>query len=105
MERAVLQPQALVDQINPNATSPAHASDAYARVNSPFMLEMPSIVNLEKQLDERYGALRSTFETFKRLGLWKDAIDYLVVMGEETKAKEIIHDERSFRNVWTCILA
>jgi len=100
MERAVLQLQALVDQMNPDAPSPAHASkkdpDAHDRMNSLFMLEMPSVVNLEKELGQRYaklGALRSAFEIFKRLQLWKDAIDCLVVMGEEEKAKALINDE------------
>lgn len=89
-ERAVLQLQALVDQMDAVKDNTAN------RLLYLFQTEYPPQWQVQKELGYRYaglGVLRSAYEIFHRLELWEDAINCLMAMDEKTKAERLVKAE------------
>ncbi|KAL7750141.1 hypothetical protein RI367_004313 [Sorochytrium milnesiophthora] len=87
VERAVLQVQALVDQI------PSHDSTAQERLRCFFQLAVPSVWELESELADKFltlGMVRSALEIFERRELWEKAISCYMLIGQEQKAEKVI---------------
>lgn len=91
-ERAVLQLQALLDQM------PATTSDdapAALRLKYFFSLELPARWELEAEVAKRYaslGAIRSSLEAYERLEMWDEVVQCLSALGRDTEGGELVKE-------------
>lgn len=88
-ERAVLQLQALLDQM-PTADSSAEERLAYF-----FQLDLPSKWEMQAELAGRYaalGVLRSALEIFERIEMWEEVVQCLGSMGRQQEGIEVVRD-------------
>ncbi|RUS15783.1 hypothetical protein BC937DRAFT_92002 [Endogone sp. FLAS-F59071] len=89
-ERAVLQLQALVDQI------PVEDSTAQERLAYFYEISLPSKWELERELAEKFvslGVLRSALEIYQRLEMWDDIISCYQLLEQPDKAKRLVLEQ------------
>eukprot|EP01133_Synstelium_polycarpum_P003999 gene3999-4630_t len=87
-DRAALQVQALVEQLEGDNTS--FAAD---RLRFVYTTDYPSRWELEREVGERFlsvGAAATAFDLFERLEMWADAIKCLAVMGRHARAEDLV---------------
>ncbi|CAO1625006.1 unnamed protein product [Parajaminaea phylloscopi] len=88
-ERAVLQLQALLDQM-PTADSSTSERLAYF-----FQLDLPAKWELQAQLAKLYatlGVLRSALEIYERIELWEEVVQCLGALGRQEEGIDIVKD-------------
>lgn len=88
-ERAVLQLQALLDQM------PTSDSTLQERILYFHQLDLPSKWEMQAELAKRYAALgvvRSALEIFERIQLWEHVVQCLGALGRQTEGVEVVQD-------------
>lgn len=95
-ERAVLQLQALLDQM------PTSDSTSQERLRYFYQLDLPPKWELQAELAKRYatlGVLRSALEIFEKIELWEEVVHMLGSMGRQEEGIEVIQDLLSGKKV------
>ncbi|RUS28522.1 hypothetical protein BC938DRAFT_481788 [Jimgerdemannia flammicorona] len=92
VERAVLQLQALVDQI------PTEDSTTQERLAYFYEILLPSKWELERELADKFvslGVLRSALEIYLRLEVWEDVVSCYRMLDQPDKAKKLVLEQLS----------
>ncbi|KAJ3006814.1 UNVERIFIED_CONTAM: hypothetical protein HDU68_003865 [Siphonaria sp. JEL0065] len=90
-ERAVLQLQAIVDQM-----AVEHDSTPSERLNHIYTISIPSKWDLESELGDRLvglGVVKSALEIFERLELWDNVVSCLQMLEKQKEAEEIVRKQ------------
>lgn len=88
-ERAVLQLQALLDQM------PTTDSTVEERLRYFNQLDLPPRWEMQAELAKRYatlGVLRSALEIFERIELWEEVVQCLGALGRQEEGIEVLQD-------------
>lgn len=96
VERAVLQLQALIDQM------PTADSTLQERLRFFHALELPPKWEMQAELAKRYAALgvvRSALEIFERIELWEEVVQCLGALGRQEEGVEVVRDLLEGRKV------
>ncbi|KAI9347005.1 hypothetical protein BDR26DRAFT_1005120 [Obelidium mucronatum] len=94
-ERAVLQLQAIVDQM-----AAEHDSTPSERLNHIYTISIPSKWELESELGDRLvglGVVKSALEIFERLELWDNVVSCLQMLEKSKEAEEIVRKAARIR--------
>ncbi|PWN24402.1 TPR-like protein [Jaminaea rosea] len=86
-ERAVLQLQALLDQMPSTDSAPRE------RLRFFFQLDLPSKWEMQAELARRYatlGVLRSALEIYERIEMWEDVVACLGALGRQEEGIEVV---------------
>jgi len=89
VERAGFQLQALVDQYNDEKPSAAHRLLLVHGAGYPVRFHQQRELGLRMM---RIGMVSSAFEQFKKLHMWPDAIDCLMVAGRKAECLDLVND-------------